>query len=139
MVTEVWAEPQFGRLTDLNSELKYLEGLQYNQVPNAVSLLYGQAYTCCSLKWISGENDIKLTTVNSLEDGHCQDQLQLSVGVTFEFAWHLFWPSPPPFPHTVLSFDEIFNETFLDNIEMGEEGGYVYNTSVSTILQSTVG
>lgn len=37
MVTEVWAEPQFGRLTDLNSELKYLEGLQYNQVPNAVS------------------------------------------------------------------------------------------------------
>ena len=36
MVTEVWAEPQFGALTVLNSELKYLEGLQYNQVPHAV-------------------------------------------------------------------------------------------------------
>ena len=36
MVTEVWAEPQFGTLTVLNSELKYLEGLQYNQVPHAV-------------------------------------------------------------------------------------------------------
>lgn len=44
MVTEVWAEPQFGRLTDLNSELKYLEGLQYNEVPNAVRFLYGLAY-----------------------------------------------------------------------------------------------
>ena len=42
MVTEVWAEPQFGHLTGLNSELKYLEGLQYNQVPNAVSVLYGR-------------------------------------------------------------------------------------------------
>ena len=39
MVTEVWAEPQHGRLTDLNSELKYLEGLQYSEVPNAVSVL----------------------------------------------------------------------------------------------------
>lgn len=36
VVTEVWAEPQFGILTDLNSELKYLEGLQYNEVPHAV-------------------------------------------------------------------------------------------------------
>lgn len=44
MVTEVWAEPQHGRLTALNSELKYLEGLQYNEVPNAVSVLYGLGY-----------------------------------------------------------------------------------------------
>ena len=44
MVTEVWAEPQHGRLTGLNSELKYLEGLQYNEVPNAVSFLYGLTY-----------------------------------------------------------------------------------------------
>ena len=36
VVTEVWAEPQFGILMDLNSELKYLEGLQYNEVPHAV-------------------------------------------------------------------------------------------------------
>ena len=48
MVTEVWAEPQLGRLTDLNSELKYLEGLQYNEVPNAVSFLYGLAYIICT-------------------------------------------------------------------------------------------
>ena len=36
MVTEVWAEPQFGTLTDMKSELKYLAGLHYNQVPHAV-------------------------------------------------------------------------------------------------------
>lgn len=36
MVTEVWAEPQFGVLTDLPSELKYLDGLKYNEVPDAV-------------------------------------------------------------------------------------------------------
>lgn len=48
MVTEVWAEPQLGRLTDLNSELKYLEGLQYNEVPNAVSFLYGLAHITCT-------------------------------------------------------------------------------------------
>jgi len=48
MVTEVWAEPQHGRLTDLNSELKYLEGLQYNEVPNAVSFLYEVATITCS-------------------------------------------------------------------------------------------
>lgn len=36
VVTEVWAEPQFGILTDLNSELKYLKGLQYNEVPHAI-------------------------------------------------------------------------------------------------------
>ena len=47
MVTEVWAEPQHGYLTDLNSELKYLEGLQYNEVPNAVSILYGLVYITC--------------------------------------------------------------------------------------------
>ena len=40
MVTEVWAEPQFGTLTDLNSELKYLEGLQYHQVPEAVCWIF---------------------------------------------------------------------------------------------------
>ena len=38
MVTEVWAEPQFGRLTDLSPELRYLESLMYNQVPNGVSV-----------------------------------------------------------------------------------------------------
>jgi len=48
MVTEVWAEPQHGRLTGLNSDLKYLEGLQYNEVPNAVSFLYGSAYITCT-------------------------------------------------------------------------------------------
>ena len=48
MVTEVWAEPQHGRLTDLNSELKYLEGLQYSEVPNAVSFLYELATITCS-------------------------------------------------------------------------------------------
>lgn len=48
MVTEVWAEPQHGRLTDLNSELKYLEGLQFNEVPNAVSFLYELATITCS-------------------------------------------------------------------------------------------
>ena len=48
MVTEVWAEPQLGRLTDLNSELEYLEGLQYNEVPNAVSFLYQLSYITCS-------------------------------------------------------------------------------------------
>ena len=37
MVTEVWAEPQFGCLTDLKTELKYMEGLQYDQIPDAVS------------------------------------------------------------------------------------------------------
>ena len=40
MVTEVWAEPQFGELSVLNSELKYLEGLYYNQVPHAVCWLF---------------------------------------------------------------------------------------------------
>ena len=48
MVTEVWAEPQHGRLTDLNSELKYLEGLQYSEVPNAVSFLYELTTITCS-------------------------------------------------------------------------------------------
>lgn len=37
MVTEVWTEPQFGCLTDLKTELKCMEGLQYDQVPEAVS------------------------------------------------------------------------------------------------------
>ena len=36
MVTEVWAEPQFGVLTGLTSELKYLDGQKYNEVPDAV-------------------------------------------------------------------------------------------------------
>lgn len=44
MVIEVWVEFQYGCFIVLNFELKYLEGLQYNEVFNVVSVLYGLGY-----------------------------------------------------------------------------------------------
>lgn len=39
MVTEVWIEPQFGVIVSDNKALQYLNGLQYFEVPQAVSVL----------------------------------------------------------------------------------------------------
>jgi len=37
MVTEVWIEPQFGVITSEEEAIQYLNGLQYYDVPQAVS------------------------------------------------------------------------------------------------------
>lgn len=37
MVTEVWIEPQFGVINCEEKPLKYLDGLKYYEVPQAVS------------------------------------------------------------------------------------------------------